>query len=483
MADRAALVIAIESFFEAGPPIAYAAADCAEIARALPAVGYDPRKCILLSGTRTTKSVIEAHLKRLSKLIDKAERLLVLIVSRGLTLRGHGYIACSDTILTDLAETAISVADLFSALEKTRCREIALLLDIDPLPQVAEMMPTGLHEGELRALFEGSPHSVGLLASAPGERSFESGQLRHGIWRHHLLEALTGRIRSGVVADEALTAAALQAYLADAVPRMLRRTYESPQDQSPLLLGEANAGMVIADLSAVLGPGGELLHPGRMKRIVFRAESAGGVKNLAGYRKSHSLPDRANEWARKYVNRVAAADIKADLDSVFDKVRDEFAYKRKDLDVSAERDGLGFIRTPDFEYTVSVEVNPDDPTEVIWRREIARLAGPEFVRSRGFQTVFGTLFDRLVFEFFLPVNVAELVDRIEEAAPEGVKVGVASDANAAEITLAGFGGKVTVKSDSVIIHGRAGNPATLLEQFLAFLRKFAGLGEPKTFAD
>jgi hypothetical protein len=216
-----------------------------------------------------------------------------------------------------------------------------------------------------------------------------------------------------------------------------------------------------------------------MKRVVFRAESLGKVKDLAGFRKSHSLPDRANDWARKYVNRISAADLKADLDTVFDMIREEFAYKRKDLDVSAERDGLGFIRTPEFEYTISLEVNPDDPTEVIWRREIGRMSGPEFVRSRSFQAVFGSMFDRLVFEFDVPVKVAELVDRIEDSPPEGVKVGVASDANAAEITLAGFAGKVVVMPDAMTIHGRPGNPASLLEQFLVFLRKFAGLGEPK----
>ena len=317
-------------------------------------------------------------------------------------------------------------------------------------------MPSGLHEGELRTLFEESPKCVGLLANAPAERSFESAALRHGIWRHHLIEAFSGKTRSGVAKDGTLTAAALQAFLADAVPRTLRRAYEAAQEQTPLLLGEANAGMIVADLSAVLGASGELLDPGRMRRVVFRSESLGKVKDLAGFRKTHSLPDRANDWARKYVNRIGAADLKADLDQVFDMVRETFGYKRKDMDVSAERDGFGFIRTPEFEYTIALEINPDDPTEVIWRREIGRLAGPEFVRSAGFQSVFGSMFDRLVFEFDVPVNVAELVDRIEDAPPEGVKIGVASDANTAEITLAGFAGRVTVKPDALTIHGRAG---------------------------
>ena len=479
MADRAALLIAVETFFEAGPPVPYAAADCAELLRALPEAGYDSQKCHLVAAARTTKAAIESYLKRLPRLIDKADSLLVMVVTRGFTHRGRGYLLCADSIAPDLPETSIPVAELLAAVHKTKCREITVLLDIDPLPQTGEMMPSGLHEGELRALFDDSPKCVGLLASAPGERSFESAQLRHGIWRHHLIEAFTGKTRSGVGKEGTLTVRTLHAYLADAVPRTLRRTYETTQEQTPLLLGEAHGDVVVADLSRVLGIGGELLDPGRMKRVVFRSESMGDVKDLAGFRKSHSLPDRANEWARKYVNRIGAADLKTDLDSVFDMVREEFGYKRKDLDVSAERDGMGFIRTPDFEYTIALEVNPNDPTEVIWRREIGRLSGPDFVRSRGFQAVFGSMFDRLVFEFDQPVSVAEFVDRLEEAPPEGVKVGVASDANAAEITLAGFAGKIAVEANAVTIHGRPGNPASLLEQFLAFLRRFGGLGEPK----
>ena len=354
MADRAALLIAVETFFEIGPPVPYAAADCAELLRALPAAGYNPAKCFLLAGTRTTKAAIESHLRRLPKLIDKADSLLVLVVTRGFTHKSRGYLVCADTITPDPTETSIPLTDLVAAVHKSKCKEVTVLLDVDPLPQVGEFMPSGLHEGELRALFDESATCAGLLANVPGERSFESGQLRHGIWRHHLIEAFTGKTQSGVAKDGTISAAALHAFLEYSVPRTLRRTYETDQEQTPLILGEANAHVVVADLSKLIGTGSELLDPGRMKRVVFRAESVGRVKDLAGYRKTHTLPERANEWARKYVNRVAAGDIKTDLDNVFDMIREQFGYKRKDLDVSAERDGFGFIRTPEFEYTVSV---------------------------------------------------------------------------------------------------------------------------------
>ena len=478
MADRAALLIAVETFFEAGPPVTYAAADAAELLRALPAAGYNPKKCHLLAGTRTTKAAIESFLHRLPKLIDKADSLLVLIVSRAFALKGRGLLLCADSILPDLPGMALPVADLVAALHKTRCPNVTVLLDVDPLTPPGELTPSGLDEDELKALFDGSPACVGLLAAAPGERSFESAQVRHGVWRHHLIEAFTGKVRAGAGKDGTLTAAGLQAFLADAVPRTVRRNYETAQEQTPLLFGEGNAANVVADLGKLLG-GGELLDPSRLKRVVFRSESGGKVKDLAGFRKTHTLPDRANDWARKYVNRVAQPDIKADLDNTFDMVRERFGYKRKDLDVSAERDGLGFIRTPDFEYTVTVSVNADDPTEVVWRRELGRLADPAFVRSEGFTDVFGSRFDKLVFEFAVPVDVAEFVDRVEESPPEGVKLNVASDSDAAEVKLAGFAGRITLTRESVEIEGRSGDSAGLLDQFLAFLGKFGGVGEAK----
>jgi hypothetical protein len=479
VADRAALIIAVDTFFEAAPPIAYAAADAADLHRALPSVGYNPQKCFLVAGTRTTKAALESQLARLPRLIGKVDSLLVLCVSRAFSQKGHGYLLCADTILPDLPGTALPLAELVAALDKTRCHEITLLLDLDELTLSGEMVPSGLHEGELRQIFDDSTTHVALLAADPSERSFESGQLRHGIWRHHLIEALSGKVQSLPNKDGTLTVAALQTYLEDAVPRTLRRTYETNQVQTPRMFVAANSGFVIAELAAVLGGKGELLDPGRMKRVLFRAETAGRVKELSGYRKGNALPDRVNEWARKYINRASAADIKTDLDKMFDMIREEFGYKRKELDVSAERDGLGFIRTPDFEYTVSVSVNAADPTSVIWKREVGRLAGAEFVRSAGFRHVFGSLLDRLVFEFVKPIDVADFVDRLEDNPLEGVKVVLTSDSTAAMIALEGFVGKICVRPESVIIQGQAGNPASLLEQFLVFLLKFAGLDESK----
>jgi hypothetical protein len=480
--DRAALVVAVETLFEAGPPVPYAASDAAEIVRSLQAVGYNPAKCVLLAGHRTTKAVIESHLNRLPKLLGKADSLLVLVIARAFTHRGRGHFTCADTLHADLPGTSLPFQELVEAVHKTKIPEVTLLLDVDPLTIAGELAPTTLNECELEKLLGESKSCCALISAAPGERSFESASLRHGVWRHHVIEALTGKTRAGVAPDGTLTAAGLQQFLAEAVPRTAARSFESPQEQTPLLFGTRNAGAVVAELAEVLGPPADVLDPARMSRVVFRSESAGKVKDLAGYRKSHGLPERANEWARKFVNRIAQPDLKADLDTMFDMIRESFRYKRKDVEVSAERDGFGVIRTPDFEYTVSVEVNAEDPSAVIWRREVGRLSDPDFVRSDGFNAVFRTSFDKLAFEFAEPVDVAAFVDRIEDKPPPGVSVQVASDSDAAEVKLAGHTGRIAVTRDAVVIEGRTGSRAGLLDQFLAFLRTFRDLGLPKSLA-
>jgi hypothetical protein len=481
VANRAAVVVAVENFFEIGPPLPYAASDAAELVRTLPAAGYDAAKCLLLTGTRTTQAVINAHLKRLPKLLGPVDSLLVFIATRGFHLKTKtGYLACADTIASDPAATAISVAELAAALRKVRCPEVTLLLDVEAVPALAEApeLKPGLVEGELEELFRESYPFACLVSCRPGERSLESGQLRRGIWRHHVLEVFAGKVRRCVTADGTLTAAALYDYLADAVPRTLRRHYDTHHEQTPLLLGETFSAAVIAEFAPPCHPGAEWLDASRLKRVVLRAESHGRVKELAGFRKTHTLPERANEWARKFVHRIGAADIQADLDAMFTRLREAFGYKRKDLDVATDRDGVGFIRTPDFEYTVSLDVNPDQPADVIWRRELSRLASVELIHSPPFRDVFGSRFDKLVFEFATPVDVAEWVDRLEEQPLEGVKVRVASDSGTATIALAGFRGHIHLTRHAVTIDGPPGDPGSLLAQFLVFLQKFRGIGEP-----
>src|SRR5262249_56747337 len=120
-------------------------------------------------------------------------------------------------------------------------------------------------------------------------------------------------------------------------------------------------------------------------------ETRGRVKWLTGFGKSHRLPERVNAGSRKFVADLAHDDVKQDVDEVYSAVRETMGYKRRDVEGSSDR-GTGFVRTPDFEYSVSVDQAADDPTSVVWRRELAGIRTPEGVLDRPFQAGFGGVF-------------------------------------------------------------------------------------------
>lgn len=207
----------------------------------------------------------------------------------------------------------------------------------------------------------------------------------------------------------------------------------------------------------------------QLKRLAFRGETSGRIKELRGFTKGNSVPEGDSPFARKYIARIAAEDIQADIDQTYQSIRESFDFKRKQIETSVD-EGCGVIRTPRFYYMVTVTGDASTQGGISWRREIASFDDPSLVRTPEFQNVFGKLFSSLCFEFEEPINIADIVDQFEDEDLPGVKVACASDASWCEIKLQGFVGAIRMEpKESTISGGASSSLASLLDQFLAFL--------------
>jgi hypothetical protein len=466
MPDRLALVIAIDTYQEAGIPAApHAESDAAALAALLARLGFARDRQIVLLGNQATKTAVESRLRRLVKSAPEGEALFVFFAGHGSALDGHAYLTCHDSQPDELAETSVPLGAVLEALRAARCQRVALFLD----------SRVGLPGAELSAFFGKAAGAVCLASCQEGEASHVSGSLKSGVWAHHLIEALAGKALLALENGQVVTAASLQAHLAREVPRTLRATFRDGREQTPTLFAAGKKRFILADVAGLLEAGSATADPRLqpLKRGALRVETTGKVRALSGFRKHHRLPDRVNPSSQKFVADLAAEDVKADVDSIYAQVREQMGYKRRDVEGSADR-GSGFVRTPDFEYSVSVEQAPDDPTSVVWCREVASIRTPEVVLDRPFQAVFGGMFDTLVFEFVKPFDLEAWVDRMEEEMPEGVRLRTASDCSQCDVTVAGFGGVIRLRKDRVEVQG--GQSATskgLVEAFLQFQDLFA----------
>ena len=61
------------------------------------------------------------------------------------------------------------------------------------------------------------------------------------------------------------------------------------------------------------------------------------ISSLLGWRKTYEMPDAPRPSAKRFVARVANADVKADLDEVFEAAREGLGYRRKELTFSRVR--------------------------------------------------------------------------------------------------------------------------------------------------
>ena len=417
------------------PPCPFAADEVRLLAARLESVGFAKSHQIVLVGSLATRSAAESRLRRLGNTTLPDDTVWFVFAGPAFNENGRGFLACSDTLEDDRAATALGIADVVHLL-RANGATLRFLFDAP-----------GLSDEELSALFPTTGSAVALTACEDNEPSHSASGRR--LWLQLVGDALAG---SAPVAGNLLKADLLHDWALKELPRVIRKTISSPKTQTPGLFGPPDA--VLATVKASAKKPSPQLNLKQLRRIVFRGESRGKFKDLSGFQKSFKLPEAATPSAQKWTYRLAADDLKAEVEETYNALREHLGFKRKDLESTIGVEGIGFMRTPSFDFSVSVSLDPDDPSSVIWRREVSQVSDADLLRSQGFRDVFGGRLETLQFDFEKPIDVEELVDRIEDDLPAGVKVRVASDGSSCDVTVAGFAGKVHVERSSLRVAAR-----------------------------
>ncbi len=183
--------------------------------------------------------------------------------------------------------------------------------------------------------------------------------------------------------------------------------------------------------------------------ISLLCERQASVKSLLGFQKHHKLPDKGNLLSDSFLHDIAAADIEADIDQVFVKIRKQFGLKRKQLTAAEPIEGVGEIQTPDFRYEVSVSTIPGSPDKILWRRAVSAITNADAITSESFVKVFGTQFNVLEVVASDDLEVEDVIDCVEDEEDNDISVDYEKAATWCRIDFAGAPHSVHVDAQRI----------------------------------
>lgn len=159
-----------------------------------------------------------------------------------------------------------------------------------------------------------------------------------------------------------------------------------------------------------------------LPRLTFVHEHRLRVKDLKGFRRGHATPTEYSDHAAAFVARIAADDLSAELDERFADFRRLLRCRRTDLLVSGPEAGTAAIAAPGFEYRIAALLATDEPSEVIWRRQLTGFTEPDRIAAPEISQVFPAVFDTLEFLPLLPADPAAVIDRVEDQQQSQIKL-------------------------------------------------------------
>lgn len=219
-----------------------------------------------------------------------------------------------------------------------------------------------------------------------------------------------------------------------------------------------------------------------MSLPVLWRETSRRADALPGFdkRRGHRVPDSVSTGATAFVRRLAAKEVEQEIEACHVALRTKLGYKRRQLHVAVDADGASIV-TPDFEFHLVVGQDPGNPGRVRLRRTIQGVQTPVILASPAFAEAFGSGFDGLDLPVGRRIDVAGLIDAIEERDPPGWTLDYGYEARRLTLTSPHMPLAVEVTAERVRLVGeRPHGAAQLLEAAAAAVSVMGGheaLGE------
>ena len=431
--------VAVENYQDTSiNPVNYAENDARKFVEAWKELGVDEVDCVVLLSSQATMAAFKSRLRRFLSNVKLGDRIVFFYAGHGAAFSDASHITVHDTQRGDIQNTSIPLSEILTELRKSPSSKALLFLDSchSGLPINADMRSiySAFTGDELIEFCKDAEFHLAFSSCKVNEYSYPSRTLKHGIWTHCVIQAISGYAKSALERGRLVTASSIQGYLREEVPRILRMTITGAPSQTPCMWGNTTKELIVADLSELLRQRklAEVSPTNIIKDSSLIGEDRGQVSELSGYRKPLHPLSTHNSWEQNFVETSGESEVTDLVTEIYEKVRTSLGYKRRDISF-ANAGSSATINTPDFDVNVSLTQDPNDADEYVLKTEVASFRRPEVIDDPSFLKIFNKYCDSVVIELESNLDLKEKIDEIEEI--EKLAKGLNYDPECTEFTL------------------------------------------------
>lgn len=425
-----ALVVGIEEYQSRGgdtlTKVDYAREDARAFLEALQTIYGERLEFELIIDNNATQSTIKYQLRTYIESLGTDDLFVFYYAGHGFHGEGGNRVTAWDTHPFHIEETTLLLREvLLDPLQRSACRRALAFVDacasgFQPTVRSRTVI-TDFSKEELREYLAATEYFAIYLSCSPGQKSYPSDRLQHGIWTYFLLRALRGEAEEAIGSDRYLTDQLLKDYLRTAVRQYLTGETTRSGTQTPWAEISATGSFVIREVPVrrvSIDDAGDLsdVHITPREEF-FESANEGEIRSLPGFAKRiHFVPETHSAAADAFVGQRLEQTIQEEIQDLYERVKETFGLRSKEIPHESDA-GSGSIDTEFFRYTVDSRQHPRDPSmyRIVRRLELRDAA--DSARIEQIDEVFADTFDKLVVKTSRDfVDFAELVDKLEELA-------------------------------------------------------------------
>jgi hypothetical protein len=423
-----AVIIAIESYrYSDISTVHYAENDARAFKQLLiEYFGAEDDNITLWINEQATKTALEEELPYYIRQLSPDDKFIFYYAGHGFHYTDSNRLTVWDSHKNNLFGTTVSINDvLLNPLLKSECQSSLIFLDscstyISDSIGGRDLI-SSMSVKEFEDFGNSSNYNAIFCSCSPGEKSYPSKALKHGIWTWHLIEALKGNMTPAIFKEIFITDTSLQNFLRKAIPEFITKQTTIKATQTPYSKVSSSNTFTIRQIP----PPKEEEIAKEFPRIKLKFEEmemrrieTENVKNFSGFEKGkgHFPPTQVNSSGNRYIQTISLTEIEDEIQEVYENCKSILGLKRRDITKEVDNGG-GAIENEIFRFYLEINQNERNPALAdITRRLIIRVPRSELPTN--FHEIFPIQPNEIVIPIDGKIDFDDLVEKFENLEEE-----------------------------------------------------------------